>query len=227
MHFTTLLIDLDKTLYPAGCGVWEAIAERMDRYIHQRLGVPLHEVVALRRSLYQQYGTTLRGLQATREVDTDDFLRYVHDIPLAPMIRPDPILRQVLLGYPQRRLIFTNANRSHAERVLEHLQMDGIFAGIIDIYDIAPYCKPMPEAYQTALKIAGEPDPARVVFIDDSPRNLAGARSLGLFTVQVGSPKSGFQHPEPAAHLQIERLIDLPRVLSPNGTPQDPRAGSL
>ena len=221
MIFTTLLIDLDETLYPPGCGVWEAISDRIEHYIHHRLGVPLEEVHYLRRSLFQQYGTTLRGLQATREVDTDDFLRYVHDVPLGSLIQPDPELHQALLRYPQRRLIFTNADRMHAQRVLTQLGLASVFAGIIDIHDLAPYCKPMPEAYQTALRLAGEPDPARVVFVDDSPRNLAGARAAGLYTVQVGSPKPGVQHPESGAHLYVASLKDLPSVLAPGGKPPD------
>jgi putative hydrolase of the HAD superfamily len=223
MFFTTLLIDLDETLYPAGCGVWEAIADRIEQYMHLRLGVPREEIPALRRSLFHEYGTTLRGLQATREVDSADFLRFVHDVPLDSMIQPDLELHDVLLRYPQRRMVFTNADRRHAKRVLAHLQMDSIFAGIIDIWDIAPYCKPMPEAYHAALRLAGEPDPARVVFIDDSPRNLAGARAAGLYTVQVGSPKTGFQQSDSGAHCHIARLNDLLSVLAPGDELRQPR----
>jgi pyrimidine 5'-nucleotidase len=188
----------------------------MEQFLHLRLGIPIAEIPALRRSLYQQYGTTLRGLQATREVDVDDFLCYVHDVPLGAMLQPDPALRQMLLRYPQRRWIFTNADRSHAQRVLAQLQLDNVFEGIIDIYDVAPACKPMPEAYQAALRLIGEPDPARVVFIDDSPRNLAGARAAGMYTVQVGCPNSGFQHPASEAHLQVARISELPGVLPPD-----------
>jgi FMN phosphatase YigB (HAD superfamily) len=73
----------------------------------------------------------------------------------------------------------------------------------------------MPEAYQTALRLTGETHPEQCIFIDDSPRNLAGAREAGLFTIQVSLPKPGLQHPPAAGHLHIPRLIDLPTVLSP------------
>ena len=36
----------------------------------------------------------------------------------------------------------------------------GAFDGIIDVHAIAPYCKPMPGAFELALKAAGNPDPA-------------------------------------------------------------------
>jgi FMN phosphatase YigB (HAD superfamily) len=71
----------------------------------------------------------------------------------------------------------------------------------------------MPQAYQAALRLSGETRPEQCVFIDDSPRNLAAARDLGFFTVQVGLPKPGYHHPPGNSHCQVERLIDLPDVL--------------
>lgn len=213
MPIRTLFIDLDETLYPASCGVWEAISKRIEAYMHERMGVPQAEITDLRRSLYQQYGTTLHGLQVTRGVDTADFLAYVHDIPLASLLQPDPQLRGALLQLNQRKFIFTNADRPHAERVITQLGLQGCFDGIIDILDIAPHCKPMAEAFTKALQLAGESDAAQCAFIDDSPRNLAGARAAGFYTIQVGSPKRGFQHPTAAADAQIERLADIPALL--------------
>lgn len=216
MRYTTLLIDLDETLYPASCGIWDAIKKRMEQYMHERLNLPLEEIPGLRRQLYETYGTTLRGLQMTRHVDERDYIDYVHDVPVDQMIFPDPALREMLLRYPQRKLIFTNADRKHAGRVIRQLGLEDCFDGIIDIYDIAPHCKPMPEAYQAALRLSGETRSDQCIFIDDSPRNLAAARDLGFFTVQVGQPKPGFHHPPAASHQQITRLIDLPDVLDPD-----------
>jgi putative hydrolase of the HAD superfamily len=213
MTYTTLFIDLDETVYPYGCGVWEAISKRMEQYMHERLDMPLEEIPAIRRSLYQQYGTTLRGLLATTHVDERDFMDFVHDVPLDQLLRPDPELKAVLQRYPQRKIIFTNADRKHADRVTRHLQIEDCFSSTIDIFDTAPYCKPMPEAFQTALRLAGEQDPGQCVFMDDSLRNLAAARLLGFYTIQVGQPKPGLQHPAAEAHAQIARLSDLPAVL--------------
>ena len=215
MEYTTFLIDLDETVYPASCGVWEAISERMERYMHERLNMPLEEIPTIRTALYQQYGTTLRGLQVTRHVDEHDFIDYVHDIPLAQFLKPDPALREVLKRYPQRKIVFTNADRKHAGRVIEQMQLEGCFDAIVDIYDIAPYCKPMPEAYQKALALSGENDPQKCVFIDDSPRNLVGARATGMYTIQVGTADKGYAQNNSGAHAHIARLIDLPTVIAP------------
>ncbi len=214
MNFSTLLIDLDETVYSPNCGIWEAISQRMEQFMFEELHLTREEIPGLRKQLYQQYGTTLRGLQVTRQVDERAFIDFVHDVPMDQLLLPDQELGEMLRRYSQRKIIFTNADRNHAGRVLQRLQIADCFSGIIDIYDIAPYCKPMPEAYQAALRLAGETRAEQCVFIDDSPRNLAAARALGFFTVQVGAPKPGFQHPEAAAHVRISRLIDLPTVLN-------------
>jgi pyrimidine 5'-nucleotidase len=215
MFYSTLFIDLDETVYPTSSGVWDAISERMEQYMHDRLDIPRAEIPAMRKELFLQYGTTLRGLQATRQVDELEFIAYVHDVPLDRLLRPDPGLRQALLRYPQPKLVFTNADRNHASRVIRQVELEGCFAGIVDILDLSPYCKPMPESFEIAMRLAGETDPGRCVLVDDSPRNLAAGRALGFFTVQVSEPKPGFPHPPSPAHACIERLRELPAVLDP------------
>ena len=49
-------------------------------------------------------------------------------------------------------------------------------------------CKPAPAAFLTALALAGGAAPSRALFLDDSPRNIAGAAAAGLAAVLVGSP---------------------------------------
>lgn len=181
---------------------------RMEVYMHERMGIPLDEISPLRAQLFREYGTTLRGLQMTREVDTLEYLAYVHDVPLAEYIAPDPAVRAMLLSLPQRKLIFTNADANHARRVLAALNLQDCFDDIIDILAIAPYCKPQEESFRIALSRAGNPDPRECLFIDDSPHNLAPARKLGFFTVRMGSSQ-----PCEEADASIERLVELPRVL--------------
>lgn len=96
----TLFIDLDDTLYPADSGVWQDIRNRIDLYMRDVLGIPAAEVNALRQDLFARYGTTLRGLEASMQVDTADYLRFVHDVPLSRYLTPNPELRQILSGYP-------------------------------------------------------------------------------------------------------------------------------
>jgi putative hydrolase of the HAD superfamily len=207
MSFTTLLVDLDDTVYPAGNGVWEAIADRIDLYMVERLGLPQAEVPAIRKDLHRRFGTTLRGLASTRQVNRLDYLAFVHDIPLHHYLSPNPGLRAALLSLPQRKVIFTNADQAHAARVLAVLNLADLFEQIIDIHAIWPYCKPMPEAFKIALKKA-QTRPDECLFIDDALSNLAGARTVGLSTILV--------HPgvAPADQPAISSLLDLPQALT-------------
>lgn len=186
MEFEVAFFDLDDTLYDEQSGLWEAIRQRMSLYMHERLGMSWDIIPTLRRHYFETYGTTLRGLQLHHQVDADDYLAYVHDLPLHEFIQPDPELRQMLTTLPLRRFIFTNADRDHAKRVLKILGIADCFEGIIDVRAIHFYCKPEPQAYQIALEIAQVQDPQKCVYLDDSLVNLVAARALGFYTVLVG-----------------------------------------
>ena len=175
MRFTTLFFDLDDTLYPSTTGLWPAIKGRMNLYMIERLGIPEADVPFLREQYFKMYGTTLRGLQERHNVDKEDFLAFVHDLPLKEYLTPNPILRDVLASLSTRNLIFTNADVPHARRVLAALQLDDFFDTIVDVNAVAPYCKPMPESFAIAMDLADEPDPRKCVMIDDLPRTTRAA----------------------------------------------------
>ncbi len=198
----TLLIDLDDTLYPHDCGVWEMIRTRMQVYMVEEMGLPTEEVPALRHRLWKQYGTTLRGLQAEYEVDMGDYLDYVHDVPLEDRIPVNPELLEILQALPQRKFIFTNATKAHARRVMDHLGVSGQFEGIIDVYAMMPHCKPQVEAFGTALSIVDDVA-ENCCLVDDSPGNLATAKALGMATVSIGAHRhDGSPHIESINALQ-------------------------
>jgi pyrimidine 5'-nucleotidase len=209
MKFTTLFFDLDDTLYASSNGLWAAIRARMGQYMVERVGLPAEQVPALRRTYFETYGTTLRGLQKHHQVDADDYLAYVHDLPLERYLQPAPGLRAMLASLPQRRWIFTNADAHHAARVLATLDLNGCFTGVIDVRAIGFACKPEPVAYQRALAIAGDPPASQCVFLDDSAVNLAAARQMGFTTILVS--QNGHIHP--AAHYTLHDLLALPQVL--------------
>ena len=183
MRFTTIFFDLDDTLYPSHAGLWRAIKERMNDYMRERLHIPEKDIPRLREKYYMTYGTTMRGLQKHHHVNTEDFLAYAHDLPLADYLTPDSIQRSVIASLPTRNVIFTNADIHHARRVLTALNLDGLFENIVDVNAVAPYCKPMRESFGIAMKIAGETDSARCVMIDDLPRTTRAAREAGMFSI--------------------------------------------
>jgi putative hydrolase of the HAD superfamily len=204
MPFKSLYFDLDDTLYPSGSGLWDAIRDRMNVYMQKFIDLPLTEITAIRQGYLEKYGTTLRGLQAHYNVDAEDYLAFVHDLPLEQYIHPDPGLRTLLLSLPQRRWIFTNSDRNHASRVLNILGLAGCFDGIIDIHALDFACKPDKTAYERALRIAGDEITADVVIFEDSVRNLTPARALGFYTILVSKNGS-----DPIVDKTILSLHDL------------------
>ena len=208
MQFTTVFFDLDDTLYPASSGLWEAIRQRISIYMHEFLGIPWDEIPDLRRKYFEEYGTALRGLETHYPIHREDYLAFVHDLPLTDYIHPDPELISALKALPARKLIFTNADSAHARRVMNVLEVASFFDEIVDINDMEPFCKPMPESFQRAMIRAGESDPHRCVLIDDMLRNIAGARTFGMRTVLFGDER----HP-PGADASLVNWFELAEIL--------------
>jgi pyrimidine 5'-nucleotidase len=208
MLFTQIFFDLDDTLYPAANGLWAAIRQRMNEYMLERLKIPPEQVPLIRRRYFETYGTTLRGLQLHYQVDADDFLAYVHDLPVETILAPDPELRSLLQSLVLPKWFFTNADANHAGRVLTALGVSDCFNGIIDIRAMGFVCKPDPQAYRIALNRVGENTPERCVYLDDASRNLAPAFELGFFTVLVSQNGS-----DPVARRTVSRPHDLHQIM--------------
>ena len=211
MHYTTLFIDLDDTVYPAQSGLWDVIKQRISLYMHERLHMDWDVIPGKRTYYYKNFGTTMRGLMRDYDIDKTDYLQFVHDVPLENYISRDDELRHVLSDLPQRKVIFTNADTPHAERVMKILGIRECFDQIIDINDIYPDCKPMPVSFQKALKIAGETSASHCAFIDDSIANLISARQAGFYTVRVGCPDSSDQYDAGVVSLHdIRKIFSYP-----------------
>jgi pyrimidine 5'-nucleotidase len=185
MMVQALFFDLDETLYPPGNGIWEKISERMEAYMVEQLHLPADQVKPLRQKYFETYGTTLRGLQAHHQVEPLEFLTYVHDIPLNGFLLRDPALRSLLQSLPYKKWVCTNADRGHAQKVMDYLEVADCFEGIIDILKAQFHPKPENQYYQAALSLAGGLAPQECILLDDQPRNLAPAQAMGFTTVLV------------------------------------------
>lgn len=208
MRFSNIFFDLDDTLYPNSTGLWQAIKNRINLYMVERLGISEKDAPALREQYFKMYGTTLRGLQTRHDVDTEDFLAFVHDLPLQDFLTPNPLQRDIIASLPSRKLIFTNADSAHARRVLAALQLDDLFASIVDIHAVSPYCKPMPESFAIAQELADEPDPRKCVMIDDLPRTTRAALDVGMASILYGT-----EEPTSEASGVFSDWKDLPILL--------------
>jgi putative hydrolase of the HAD superfamily len=179
------LFDLDNTLYPASNGVMREIGRRMNQFMTERLGIPAEKVRDHRDALLSSHGTTLNGLRRSFAIDPDEFLAFVHDIPLERLLSKDDALDRMLTALPLRKVVFTNADAAHARRVLTRLGVIHHFESIIDIH-LVEFCnKPDPRAYQKALAFI-DARPEECVLLEDYPANIKTARAMGMTTVLVG-----------------------------------------
>ena len=230
------LFDLDNTLYPQSCGLMAEIGRRMNQYMNERLGIPADKVRAIRDSLLVTHGTTLNGLRRHHEVDPDDFLSFVHDIPLEGFINCDESLDQMLTALPLRKIVFTNADARHARRVLSRLGIIRHFEAIIDIH-LVEFCgKPDPRAYHTVLEFVGV-RPEECVLLEDYPANIQTARAMGITTVLVADDGKAGGNDAVADYVinRVVELADLPgikeRLITPasydSGISSDDHFGSV
>lgn len=180
------IFDLDDTLYPCSSGLMEEVGRRIHTWLREHMGLTFEEAVLMRRSYYHRYGTTLGGLIVEHDIDTHDYLTYVHDIPLEDYISPDSALAAVLDALPLRRVVYTNATSDYAWRVLRALGVAERFERVIGIEEVCLRNKPCQDAYEQALVQLGAWGP-ECIMVEDSVRNLCPAKVLGMTTVLVGS----------------------------------------
>lgn len=206
-HVDAWVFDLDNTLYPHECALFPEIDRRIRAFVGELLAVGEAEAHKVQKEYFHAYGTTLSGLIENHGIDPRAFLDYVHDIDLG-RIEPDTRLESALERLPGQKIVFTNADASHAGRVLERLGLGrAAFDAIFDIEAAGWVPKPNPQSYERMVEHTGI-DPARAVFVEDLPRNLAPASELGMITVWVKN-EAEWVHadpgPVPADHV-IESL---------------------
>jgi putative hydrolase of the HAD superfamily len=202
VSYQTIFFDLDNTLYTKESGVWQAMLARIEEYMRVSVGIPVNQIPIVRKSYLERYGTSLRGLLADYQIDAEDYLDFVHDVPIETLIQPNPALGEMLAKLPQQKWIFTNSSRAHSKRVLAALGVVAYFEGVIDTKAMGYRSKPDAAVYTLAFQQVGG-DPASALFIDDQGVNLVPARNQGAGTVLVGSET------HPAADLIIDRVEDL------------------
>lgn len=226
--YECLLFDMDDTLYPLSLGLNLACRKNIQDFMLEHLDIEEDDVPRMCLELYREHGTTMAGLKTLGyEFDNDEFHARVHGKLPYEKLKPDPILRNLLLSMPQRKIIFTNADEAHTSQVLSRLGLEDCFEGVICFETLNPppldqivdddnnaisriLCKPAVEAMEAAFTIANA-DPMKTIFFDDSPRNIASGKAAGLHTVIVGSSTlvPGADHALSSIHNIKEALPEL------------------
>jgi putative hydrolase of the HAD superfamily len=186
-HVDTWVFDLDQTLYPAEAEVMALIEGKMTAFVAREVGLPRDEAYLLQKSYLSEHGTTLAGLMAHYGVEPHRFLDEVHDVSI-DSLHPDAELNTMIAALPGRKLVFTNGDGRHAERILKKLAMTSLFDGIFHLEHADWIPKPNMVTFERMMA-AHEVTPASAAFFEDSPKNLKPAHQLGMKTVLVG-PKA-------------------------------------
>lgn len=185
MPITTVLFDLDNTIYPASSGLMKGIDTRINEYVKNLLGLDEARSLQLRKQYYLEYGTTLHGLQQHHQVDADDYLTFVHDVAIESFLASDAELDHLLSELQAAKAIFTNSPAGYARRVLAVLGIERHFSHVFDIRYSGFRPKPDPAVYQSVLDTL-QLDGQAVVLVEDMAKNLPPARALGMTTILVG-----------------------------------------
>ncbi len=184
-HTDTWVFDLDNTLYPASCRLFDQMHVKMGEYVMQRFGVDYTEAKRIQKDLYHKHGTTLRGLMVEHGEAPEAFLDHVHDIDYSPVL-PHENLRDAIAVLPGRKMVFTNGTTGHAQRVMARLGVSDLFDHVYDIVDSDHIPKPARDPYDKfVLRFAV--DPTKAAFFEDIARNLEVPHDMGMITVLVRS----------------------------------------
>ena len=213
-----IFFDCDDCLYFDGWVVANQLTAKIDEWCTSKKQLPEGKAY----ELYKQHGTALRGLLAegllpNEQKEIDEFLKDVHDVPIHDHLSKDEKLREMILSIDSSipKYIFTASVRHHAERCLKALGIEDLFVDIIDVKACNLATKHSREAFEAAMAHAGVEEPECCLFLDDSMKNIAAARSVGWRSILVGTigrdcgKKISTEH----AEHEIDRIHDMPRIL--------------
>ena len=189
--------DLDGTLYAIENGYEDACRARVFQFMVDELGfADAHAAKAAWRPQFQKHNQTLRALRSglgltfdenkywtVTRGDPREVLKTNADA-LAALAAADDRARRD--GKTLKKYVFTNCAEKQARESLEALGLLACFDGVFGADVMGDTCKPSLEAFRKVQKIAGF-EFTKAAFFEDSVKNLATAKTLGVTTVLVAS----------------------------------------
>ena len=179
----TWIFDLDNTLYSADSGIFQQVHTLMSKFVSAHLNIDIKKAKELQRKYYRQHGTTLRGMMDNHNVDPDHFLSEVHQLDYS-IVDPNFKLNKELKKLKGRKIIYTNANRQHANDILIRLELTNLFDEIFDIKTANYIPKPESSPYEQIISEFNI-DPITTIMFDDIAKNLVPAKNVGFASVWI------------------------------------------
>ena len=209
----TWIFDLDNTLYSADSGIFQQVHKLMGKFIVEHLNVNINEAKNIQRKYYRKHGTTLRGLMDNHGIDPDSFLEEVHKLDYS-IVSPNLKLAKDLENLNGKKFIFTNANKKHADSILDKLQIANLFEGIFDIKMANYIPKPEIQTYEKLIETYNI-NPNTTIMFDDIAKNLVPASKIGFTTVWIDVGHENFSDDIASSKKYLDHLTkDLSNWLS-------------
>ena len=182
---TVWVFDLDDTLHNASAHIFPVMNGAMTNFIQDSLALDEQAADALRQHYWKVYGATLKGLMRHHDTDPHHFLYETHKFPdLNERVILTKRLRHLLLSLKGRKVIFTNAPRNYAIRVLEILGIADIFESVFSVESSRFHGKPSVRGFQGLLKMI-RVKPSDCIMLEDNLAALMTAKRLGMKTIWI------------------------------------------
>ena len=179
------IFDLDDTLHNASAHIFPVMNRAMTQYIMDELSLSEPDAHALRQHYWRIYGATLKGLMRHHGTNPHHFLHETHRLTTLPdMVIQTKRLKHMLNSLTGRKLVFTNAPRSYAIRVLELLGIADVFEIVFSVESTQFHAKPSARGFQRLLKTINA-KASDCVMLEDSLPALMTAKRLGMKTIWI------------------------------------------
>jgi putative hydrolase of the HAD superfamily len=179
------IFDLDDTLHNASAHIFPVMNRTMTQYIMDNLELDETAAHELRKHYWRVYGATLKGLMRHHSVNPYHFLNETHKLVTLPeMVLQTKRLRHMLQTLHGRKVIFTNAPRGYALRVLDLLGIGDCFEFVFSVESTKFHAKPSVRGFQMLLKTL-QANPKDCVMLEDNLPALMTAKRLGMRTIWV------------------------------------------
>ncbi len=179
------VFDLDDTLHDASSHIFPVMNQAMTQYIMDYLQLNEDDAHVLRRHYWRVYGATLKGLTRHHGVDPAHFLDQTHQFPeLHAMVVYRKRLRHWLQRLKGRKVIFTNAPRQYALRVLDLLGITDLFEEVFSVESSQFHPKPSARGFARMLHSI-KAKASNCIMLEDSLPALMTAKRLGMKTIWI------------------------------------------
>lgn len=207
------VFDNDGTLYDDSIAK-EQFMKILSEYVSQLLNIPIDQVLSEITRLKLKWNTDATVVALMKEYKLD-FAKIVGDTYLKIKLEkcsisaPDLARFSILNAIPWPKVVFTNNPSVFARYILSYVGLAGCFSDFIGIQETRFYGKPDLKAYKTVEK--RHKGFNRIIFCDDSLKNLDVARKLGWITVWY-NPQS-VDITNNSGHLVISSFEELRKLL--------------